>query len=188
MGLRGCCSRSSLQRHLSDSQAAFASRRRSAKGTVDTDSILARATAAGLECRPAAVNDDHDDSSQITEWHPRQLATQSSPTPPTSTPVPSMSWQPTVVPTMRPTTPPNLVVSGVCAGNAAGDIDDVYAPIGITLDGRWYYEGESNGVKLYFDRDCDGASSSSRWIFDKSSIQVSVTAEYDLDADAICIF
>ena len=134
---------------------------RQGHSVIDTDSILARATAAGLECRrPAAANDDHDDGSQITEWHPRQLATQSScveeclgSTPPTSTPVPSMSWQPTVVPTMRPTTPPpDLVVIGVCSGQSS-DIDDVYAPIGTTLDGRWYYEGESNRVKLYFDRD-----------------------------------
>ena len=78
------------------------------------------------------------------------------------------------------------MVTGSCADQ--GNIDDIYEPIGNTLDDRWYFQGGGNGVMLYFDQDCDGGNhSAARWIFDSAGTQVSTTAEYDLDGDGICV-
>jgi hypothetical protein len=101
---------------------------------------------------------------------------------PTSTPVPSVSARPT----MRPTTPPYLLVTGSCSDQ---EIDDLYVPVGTTLDGRWYYEGQVNGGVLYFDQDCNGGTDSTdRWIFDYAGTEVSITAEYDLDGTVSCSY
>ena len=98
---------------------------------------------------------------------------------PTVTDMPSVSPAPTdqVAP---------LLVTGSCVSA----MNDIYEPIDATLDGRWYFQGVSNGMMLYFDQDCDGGFSDStdRWIFDDIGTHVSTIAEYDLDGDGDCTF
>ena len=103
---------------------------------------------------------------------------------------------PTEAPTPAPTEPPSvspaptdrvfpLMVTGSCEDS---EIDDVYERVGTTLDDRRYFRGVNNGRVLYFDKDCDGASSvPDLWIFDAAT-QLSTTAEYDLDGDGSCTF
>lgn len=75
-------------------------------------------------------------------------------------------------------------VTGACS---ASYIEDVYAPVAFTNNGRWYYKGVAGGRTLYFDSDCDGTGSSSRWIFD-DSVDLSTTASHDLDEDGSCSY
>ena len=58
--------------------------------------------------------------------------------------------------------------------------------MGTTATGRYYYQGVSNTVYLYYDPDCDGLGSSGRWILDSS--QPSVTRYSDLDGDGSCTY
>ena len=79
-----------------------------------------------------------------------------------------------------------LLVTGSCVD----DINDIYTPVRTTRDGRWYFQGVSNGGVLYFDRDCDGGTYDGvdRWIFDFAGTQVSTTAESDLDGSGDCSY
>ena len=46
-------------------------------------------------------------------------------------------------------------------------MNDVYKPVAMTADGRWYYQGQSSDYFVYYDTDCDGAGSFPlRWIID----------------------
>ena len=113
---------------------------------------------------------------------------------PTATPVPSVTFNPTPEPTPPPspapsvTAQPTLVaasffqVNGSCA--FTGGINDVYAPAARTKDGRYYYQGQSKGMFLYFDSDLDGAAvggATNVWVFDDN--EPSTTASSDLDGD-----
>ena len=71
---------------------------------------------------------------------------------PTITSRPSSSLAPTVQGQGVP-----LAVGGHRVVLGTGGINDIYEPMGTTLDGRWYVQGMSNGVMLYFDYDCDGS-------------------------------
>ena len=107
--------------------------------------------------------------------------------PPTE--APTVTIEPSTSP--APTTlPPFLLVSGSC--ELRDQINDVYVPVGTTLDGRWYYVGQNYGVVLYFDHDCDGTGSTGgetdRWIFDHTETEVSSTAESDVDEDGSCTY
>ena len=83
--------------------------------------------------------------------------------------------------------PYSFEVSGSCSFNS--DIDDIYAPVNTTVDGRWYYRGQSHGLFVYFDPDCDGPnganSSQDSWLFDID--EPSRTASSDLDGDGECL-
>ena len=43
----------------------------------------------------------------------------------------------------------SFVLSGACAYSNA--INDVYAPVNTTSDGRWYYKGQTRGMFIYFE-------------------------------------
>lgn len=92
---------------------------------------------------------------------------------------------PTVSPTV--TISPTFV-SGVVfevTGGCAEATNDVYEPVDLTHDGRWYYRGRSSGLFIFFDWNCDGAGSGvPRWIFDTD--KPSLTASTDLDGDSGC--
>ena len=92
----------------------------------------------------------------------------------------------TAAPSVSPTVA--LMVTGSCADSTGSTRDDIYEPIGTTLDGRWYFQGVSSGIWLYFDQDCDGSGTAEAWIFDTPGTQVSTTAEHDLDGDGSCSF
>ena len=107
---------------------------------------------------------------------------------PTLTNEPSVSpASPTEAPTITEvptaTRPPDLLVTGSCAPLAFGDFhhddgaNDVYVPVGTTLDGRWFYRGQSEGLVLYFDAPCDGGNVPGKWIFTTSDTTISTTAE-----------
>ena len=123
---------------------------------------------------------------------PTSVPTRLPTTAPTASPAPTVahpSPSPTVAhPSSSPTAVPAfLMVSGAC--DKQPDIDDVYAPVGTTLDGRWYYKGHNHGGMLYFDQDCNGGTSSpDRWIIDDAGTEVSTTAAYDLDGDGSCSY
>ena len=83
----------------------------------------------------------------------------------------------------------SFVLSGACVYSNA--INDVYAPVNTTSDGRWYYKGQTRGMFIYFDSDCDGpdatgtgSSEQLLWIIDAD--EPSTTATSDLDGDGGC--
>ena len=83
--------------------------------------------------------------------------------------------------------PYSFELSGACSGNS--EIDDTYAPVNTTIDGRWYYHGQANGLYIYFDPDCDGLdgsiSAQNAWLIDDD--EPSTNAVSDLDGDAGCL-
>ena len=83
--------------------------------------------------------------------------------------------------------PYSFELTGSCSNNI--EIDDTYAPVNTTSDGRWFYEGQANGLFIYFDPDCDGASgfvsAADAWLID--SDEPSRTAFSDLDGDGVCL-
>ena len=85
-------------------------------------------------------------------------------------------------------TPYSFELTGSCAWNS--DINDLYAPVNKTSDGRWYFKGQNGGLYIYFDSDCDGTSGASvsdipdMWVID--SDEPSRTASSDLDGDGDC--
>ena len=85
--------------------------------------------------------------------------------------------------------PASFELTGSCNYNS--DINDFYAPVNKTSDGRWYYKGQCHGLYVYFDADCDGpfgASGSNipdMWVID--SDEPSRTASSDLDGDGDCL-
>jgi hypothetical protein len=80
----------------------------------------------------------------------------------------------------RVSVPTPLLVTGSCSDQ--DDINDIYSPVGATLDNRWYYEGGSHGHVLYFDKACNGGTGYPEcWIFGATYTVVSITTEHDLD-------
>ena len=94
----------------------------------------------------------------------------------------------TAAPTTQSTLPLYLSVSGSCDIDGSDTINDIFAPVDTTLDGRWYYKGETHGVVLYFDAGCSGLAGTARWIFDVTGTIVSTTAASDLDGDGSCVY
>jgi hypothetical protein len=78
-------------------------------------------------------------------------------------------------------------LTGTCSFNS--EIDDVYAPVNTTGDGRWYYKGQRHNLFVCFDSDCDGppgpVSSQDVWLIE--SDEPSNTASSDLDGDGECL-
>ena len=116
---------------------------------------------------------------------------------PTATPVPTVTFHPTRKPTWSPSPAPSVTlqptlvaasyfqVNGSCAYlGVYDDINDVYAPVARTLDGRYFYQGQANGMFLYFDIDVNGGAQgglANVWVFDYD--EPSSTAPHDLDGD-----
>ena len=107
---------------------------------------------------------------------------------PTSVPLSAPTAVPFPAPTPAPTPSPVIFieVTGACSYNE-GSINDIYASIGRTADGRAYYKGQTNGRFLYFDAACGGGFTIyPRWIFD--SDEPSTSASTDLDMDGECSY
>ena len=74
-----------------------------------------------------------------------------------------------------------FAVSGACRST----LNDIFLPMELTANGRWYFKGETYGNFLYYDADCDGNGQLlSLWIL--GQVQPSTTAPYDLDSDQSC--
>jgi hypothetical protein len=49
--------------------------------------------------------------------------------------------------------PYSFGLTGSCSNTI--EIDESYAPVNTTSDGRWFYKGQANVLYIYFDPDCD---------------------------------
>ena len=111
---------------------------------------------------------------------------------PTEAPTDTITVEPSVSPAPTAPLPPDLLVTGSCSPMTSSEfdhddgVDDIYAPVGTTLDGRWFYKGQNDGIVLYFDASCDGGRSGASWIFTTTDTTISTTATSDLDADGYC--
>ena len=104
---------------------------------------------------------------------------------PTASHAPTKTFAPTSYPTISraPTTARSMSISGSCQD----ELNDIFIPQNQTADGRWYYRGETYGIYLFYDADCDGFFGWYRqWYFDAS--EPSTTAAFDLDEDGDCTF
>eukprot|EP00440_Ansanella_granifera_P031307 gb/GFBE01033993.1/.p1 GENE.gb/GFBE01033993.1/~~gb/GFBE01033993.1/.p1 ORF type:complete len:326 (+),score=46.58 gb/GFBE01033993.1/:1-978(+) len=77
--------------------------------------------------------------------------------------------------------PEKLIAKGACWSQA--QVNTVYVLQGATASGAPYYKAEG-GVYLFFDPNCDGRSSPSRWMLSMNAPSVSRTQ--DLDGDGEC--
>jgi len=76
-----------------------------------------------------------------------------------------------------------IEVLGACE---ASNLNGVYYERGKTVDGRPWYEHQTGGRFLYFDKDCSGGGAFPRWQFDAD--QPSENATHDVDGDSACTY
>ena len=80
--------------------------------------------------------------------------------------------------------PAALAVS--ITGGCHSYFDTKFEPQAVTASGRWWYKA-TNGLTLYWDPDCDGTGTPSRWIIDNVDT-ISTTAANALDGTNKCSY